>query len=133
MSVHPYTPEYDTPDTFAEAPPSPKSSYNFSVFPQEDVRGEPPALPAFLTSACLDKPSVSQGAARYVRLDHLFAPEKETDEPADGVRTMATVQRYKAKYVTTILIAAREHPRIDDSIVRGRGTLSPPGGCVEQV
>lgn len=76
--------------------------------PQEDVRGEPPVLPAMLASAGLDNTEGVPSSTNHVRLDHLFCTPDDNAYVTDDVRTLATIQRYKSKCVTTILIAAKE-------------------------
>lgn len=103
-------PEYDsnTPLHSDLLSTSPIESYDFSLLPQEDHTTEPPTLPRLLSRVPFDQMSSEPcEGVNFVRLNHMYSAKSDRVYGCDEVRTLATETRYKAKVVTTILIAAK--------------------------
>lgn len=83
---------------------SPPGSYSQTIPPRSATSGLPPHLPSLLQQTVLNQDPVSDEhpallpKPNHVVLNHLFALSIK-----DGVLVMATTNRYKEKYITTLM------------------------------
>jgi 5'-AMP-activated protein kinase regulatory beta subunit len=88
-----------------EPPRSPESSYNDPMPGPEEYAKEPPAVPPHLHLTLLNVPQVMETAGslprpQHVILNHLYV---EKGKPSRTVLVLGTTNRFRSKYVTTVL------------------------------
>ena len=106
LEVQEYVPEIlDNLDHFA-APSSPKESYDDYLFHGEDFSKEPPAMPPQLKLTLLNMPPIPYAPnllprPQHVVLNHAYVDQSKAKQ---GLSVIGTTHRYRAKYVTIVLM-----------------------------
>ncbi|XP_010907921.1 SNF1-related protein kinase regulatory subunit beta-1 [Elaeis guineensis] len=102
LDVHDYVPE--NPENVAEfeSPPSPDSSYSWSLPSDEDFAKEPPAVPPQLHLTVLGMQQSEEASLKpqHVVLNHLFI---EKEWASEALITLGFTHRFQSKYVTVVL------------------------------
>lgn len=106
LEVQEYVPEIlDNLDHFA-VPSSPKESYDDYLFYGEDFSKEPPAMPPQLKLTLLNMPPIPYAPnllprPQHVVLNHAYVDQSKANQ---GLSVIGTTHRYRAKYVTIVLM-----------------------------
>mmetsp|Transcript_8523 Transcript_8523/g.14632 ORF Transcript_8523/g.14632 Transcript_8523/m.14632 type:complete len:261 (-) Transcript_8523:724-1506(-) len=112
IEVHEYVPENLDSLSGFEPPPSPPSSYSCPPAATEDYAKEPPMVPPHLQLTLLNVPPAQDAQAvlprpQHVILSHLYCQKGQ----AGNALVVGTTQRYKSKYVTTVIYKPKTRRR----------------------
>lgn len=88
-----------------DPPLSPDSSYNNPLPGPEDFAKEPPGVPPHLHLTLLNVPQMMEASGtlprpQHVILNHLYVEKGKTNR---SVLVLGTTNRFRSKYVTTVL------------------------------
>lgn len=106
LDVQDYVPENLDSVAGFDPPRSPESSYNDPLPGPEDFAKEPPTVPPHLHLTLLNVPqqnetsSASLPRPQHVILNHLYVEKEKTNR---SVLVLGTTNRFRSKYVTTVL------------------------------
>lgn len=105
LDVQDYVPENLDSVAGFDPPRSPESSYNDPLPGPEDFAKEPPTVPPHLHLTLLNVPQQNETSAnlprpQHVILNHLYVEKEKTNR---SVLVLGTTNRFRSKYVTTVL------------------------------
>lgn len=106
ITLQDYVPENLDSVAGFDPPRSPESSYNDPLPGPEDFAKEPPTVPPHLHLTLLNVPqqnetsSASLPRPQHVILNHLYVEKEKTNR---SVLVLGTTNRFRSKYVTTVL------------------------------
>ncbi|XP_024391599.1 SNF1-related protein kinase regulatory subunit beta-2 [Physcomitrium patens] len=105
LDVQDYVPENLDSVAGFDPPRSPESSYNDPLPGPEDFAKEPPTVPPHLHLTLLNVPQQNEASAslprpQHVILNHLYVEKEKTNR---SVIVLGTTNRFRSKYVTTVL------------------------------
>ncbi|XP_009414222.2 SNF1-related protein kinase regulatory subunit beta-1-like [Musa acuminata AAA Group] len=102
LDVHDYVPENVESNSEFDLPPSPDSSYSWSLT-DEDFAKEPPLVPSQLHLTVLGMQNTDEEASpkpQHVVLNHLFI---EKGSSSQSMVALGLSHRFQSKYVTVVL------------------------------
>eukprot|EP00884_Botryococcus_braunii_P005580 jgi/Botrbrau1/15022/Bobra.320_2s0002.1 len=127
IEVQEYVPENLESLTSFEPPASPQDSYSNPPPAPDDYVKEPPMLPPHLQLTVLNAPAARDAAASLPRPSHVILNHvyyhRSTNVP--NAIVIGTTNRYKSKYVTTVLYKAKR------PVENSRLVSSPAGGFLQ--